>query len=119
MQLELLSNPCLPRFVFVTSVNRVIMTTPFPEASGEQDEEEVAALAPEENGDHTAAVAPAGPPRPSLSTVLPTRGVASVMAGLVFLALLVGFGRWIKLDNVSIKLAIHFVLQCSMPFKKS
>jgi hypothetical protein len=86
--------------------------------SGEQDEEEVPALVLEENSDHTAAVASAGQPRPSLSTVLPTRGVASVMAGLVFLALLVGFVRWIKLDNVSITLAIYFALQCSMPFKK-
>lgn len=78
------------------------MSRSFPATSGEQDSEEVAALVPEEKGDHAAA-ASAGPPRPSLSAVLRTRGVvASTMAGLVFLALLVGFGRWIKLEHVSI-----------------
>lgn len=51
--------------------------------SGEGDEEEAAAL-----------VASAEPPQTSMSS-----GVASIMVGLVFLALLIGFSRWINLDD--------------------
>jgi hypothetical protein len=72
--------------------------------SGEGDEEEAAAL-----------VASAEPPQTSVSS-----GVASIMVGLVFLALLIGFSRWINLDdNVSITLNIYFVFQFSMPLKFS
>ncbi|CAN6166687.1 unnamed protein product [Urochloa humidicola] len=38
----------------------------------------------------------------SLAMILPARGLRSIMAGLIVLALLVGAARWIDLDAVSI-----------------
>jgi hypothetical protein len=89
--------------------------TVFPAtSSGEQDEEgaplvppateeiaEEVGAPPCKDGDAPVARLPTGWSLSSLGAVLRTRGVGSVMVGLVLLALLLGARRWIDLDAVS------------------
>jgi hypothetical protein len=86
----------------------------FPAASpGDQDEEGAPLVPPAteteeitvEGAAHPAARLPTTrrplPLPSSLGAVLRTKGVGSVMVGLVLLALLLGARRWIDLDAVS------------------
>ena len=93
--------------------------TVFPAtSSGEQDEEGAPLVPPateeidEEGGtppckDGDAPVGRAGRAVSSLGAVLRTRGVGSVMVGLVVLALLLGARRWIDLDAVRTRTVMH------------
>ncbi|PAN25758.1 hypothetical protein PAHAL_4G323500 [Panicum hallii] len=90
--------------------------TVFPAtSSGEQDEEgaplvppateeiaEEVGAPPCKDGDAPVARLPTGWSLSSLGAVLRTRGVGSVMVGLVLLALLLGARRWIDLDASSL-----------------
>ena len=94
--------------------------TVFPAtSSGEQDEEGAPLVPPateeidEEGGtppckDGGAPVARAGRSVSSLGAVLRTRGVGSVMVGLVVLAMLLGARRWVDIDAVSVRM--HLLL---------
>jgi len=54
----------------------------------------------------------AGRSSPSLAAVLRTKGVGSVMVGLVVLAMLLGARRWVDIDAVSVRMHLLFYFSC-------